>query len=95
MARIVAIMFILCKFFFSAIPHYSLGFLRCLSVCGWADADGLPEYELPEVCATSISAASSGGIGMLLNGGTLVPPVFPWGTKPIAVPMPAPTILSI
>ena len=62
---------------FSAILHESLGSGRCLSVCGWADADGLLEYHLLEVRASSISAASSGGIGMLLNGVTFVPPVFP------------------
>jgi hypothetical protein len=62
---------------FSVIPHYSLGFRRCFSAYAWAGADGLLEYHFPELRASSISAASSGGIGMLLNGATFVPPVFP------------------
>lgn len=77
MARIVAIMLFLCKFFFqrsrAIYPVYGSAFRP---MAGQVLMDYLNIIS-PDLRASFISAASSGGIGMLLKGVTFVPPVFP------------------
>jgi hypothetical protein len=50
------------------------------------------ERHLAEACARWMIASSSGGTGMRLNGLTLEPPVFPYGTSPIGVKAAAPAM---